>query len=64
MSARLAACGHVAATGPQCATPGCGHPDVLHDLARDNTTRKGCSVSVGPKALRCPCAHYQAQEED
>lgn len=55
-----AECGHVAAAGPRCR---CGHGAEFHDLARDKTTRTACSVSVGPKALRCPCVHFQTETE-
>lgn len=53
-------CPHVAAAGPRCR---CGHGAELHDLSRDNTTRTACSVSVGPKALHCPCNHFQTETE-
>jgi hypothetical protein len=53
-------CGHVAAAGERCR---CGHGAELHDLARDRITRKGCSVSVGPKALHCPCNHFEIEAE-
>lgn len=52
MSAIRTPCAHVAAAGPRCE---CGHLDVVHDLARDNTTRKACSHAEGPKGTPCGC---------
>lgn len=56
------ACGHVAAVLRRCATEGCGHPDVLHDLVGDNTTRKACSISSGRDATPCGCPAFTEQE--
>lgn len=39
----------------------CGHAAEFHDLSRDRLTRTACSVSVGPKGLRCPCNHFQPE---
>lgn len=59
-------CAHVAARRRRCATPTpagvCGHGDVLHDLARDNRTRKACTVSSGPKATLCGCKTFTPEE--
>lgn len=46
-----------------CATPGCGHLAVLHDLARDRQTRTACSHSEGPKATPCPCDRFTPKED-
>lgn len=54
-------CGHVAAPGPKCAQPGCGHPAELHALAGDNTTRKACSISTGRDATPCGCPRYEPE---
>jgi hypothetical protein len=53
-----AACAHVAAGGPRCATEGCGHGIEFHNLAGDHTTRKACSISMGRDAKPCGCPRY------
>lgn len=47
--------------GLVCATEGCGHLDVLHDLSTSNPKRRTrCSVSSGPKATPCGCRRFVA----
>lgn len=55
-------CAHVAAPGPRCTAPGCGHGAELHDLARDKKTRKACSIHTGPKATPCGCPAFTPEE--
>lgn len=54
-------CGHWSAPVVECR---CGHAEVLHDLARDNRTRKACSHSEGPEGTPCGCRRFTPKEAD
>ena len=57
---------------PTAASPGegattrcaCGHGEVFHDFAKNNRTRKACSVSEGRKATPCGCRLFAPELPD
>lgn len=47
-----------------CATPGCGHSGLVHDIGtrRGVRVRTACSTSSGPHATPCPCRQFTPEE--
>lgn len=45
-----------------CATPGCDHLDVQHNLATDRRTRTACTHSEGPQGTPCGCRRFTPKE--
>jgi ribosomal protein L32 len=61
---RCPACGHVSIPARRCGNPECRHLAEFHDMPRGKTTRKACSISNGPKAVRCPCTAFTPEDPE
>lgn len=61
--AAFTAAGETTNPGQPCATEGCGHLDVFHDISKTTRQRTACSVSSGPKATPCGCRRFVAAAE-